>query len=370
MKKDISFPAELDSILKRLEEVNPPQYARTRNFINGSVTYLSPYLSRGVISLRQVVEKIKERGFDFSQSEKLVQELAWREYFQRVLQAKPDLDTSFIRQEQAGPFRQGMPRAIIEAATGIEAIDLGILRLYETGYMHNHLRMYVASMACNMAKCHWTVPARWMYYHLLDADPASNFCSWQWVCGSFSSKTYLANQENINRYCNSNQAKTFLDVSYETLANMDIPEVLKMLQMPWLDSGHVNQQTLDIDPAKPVLLYNIFNLDPFWHREEDVNRVLLLDSDLLSRVPLSVSVMNFILSLTVNIPGIVIWSGSFSELQRKLPAASFIFKEHPWHQYKGKEEERDWLFPRVSGYHPSFSAYWKKCMKHAKNLFE
>ena len=368
MKNGMYFPTDFDSILKRVDTIDPVRYARTRNFKDGAVTYLSPYISRGVISLPQVLQKIKEKGYGYSHAEKLIQELAWREYFQRVLQARPDADFRFLRQEQASPLRQGIPAAILEANTGIEAIDLAIRELYQTGYMHNHIRMYVASIVCNIGKCHWSVPAKWMYYYLLDADPASNFCSWQWICAAFSSKPYFANQENIDRYCHTKQAGTFLDVSYDDLSRMGVPATLESVKMPELDVIKNSSCNWELISDKPVLLYDIFNLDPLWHEGEDVNRVLILDTELLSRLPISVSVIDFIVALSGNIPGIFVWQGTFQELQQKFPGAAFIFKEHPLHRYQGIQEERRWLFPEVSGYHSSFSAYWKKCQKHLKRL--
>jgi deoxyribodipyrimidine photo-lyase len=368
MSSGVLFPTDYDSILKRIDAIDPVKYARTRNFKDGAVTYLSPYISRGVISLPQVVQKIKEKGYGFMQAEKLIQELAWREYFQRVLQVRPDADSRSLRQEQAGALRQGIPVAVLEANTGIDALDLAIKELYQTGYMHNHLRMYVASVVCNIAKCHWSVPAKWMYAHLLDADPASNFCSWQWVCGAFSSKTYVANQENINRYCQSVQTGSFLDVGYDELVNMKIPGLLEQVTFPESVVPKDEQADWELISDRPVLLYDIFNLDPLWYAGEDINRVLILDSELLMRLPLSGSVLDFIVKLSRNIPGILIWQGTFPALERRFPEARFIFREHPLITYKGVQEERMWLFPEVSGYHSSFSAYWKKCQKHLKRL--
>lgn len=66
--------------------------------------------------------------------------------------------------------------------------------------MHNHLRMYIAGTITNVSHAHWRVPSLWLYSHLLDGDITSNTCSWQWNAGTFSSKKYLANQENINTY--------------------------------------------------------------------------------------------------------------------------------------------------------------------------
>ena len=118
------------------------------------------------------------------------------------------------------------------AQTGIEALDQALLEFYDTGYVHNHMRMYLASVACNIGQSHWKVPAQWMYYHLLDADWASNALSWQWVAGSNSHKKYYANQQNINRYFFSEQKNTFLDVPYEQFEHMEIPEVLAETEVP------------------------------------------------------------------------------------------------------------------------------------------
>ena len=207
-----AFPTQLSAIQKRITEINPIAYAKTRNFLTGAVTRLSPYLSRGVISLTQIQSSILER-YSVYQSEKLLQELAWREYYQRVWQAKGDRIFSDLKQEQPRINHYQMPIAVLNASTGIQAIDEGIDDLYKTGYMHNHLRMYTSMLSCNIGGAHWLLPSQWMYYHLLDGDLASNALSWQWVAGSFSSKKYVANQDNINKYTGSNQTNTFLQLN-------------------------------------------------------------------------------------------------------------------------------------------------------------
>ena len=203
-----SFPTNYTDILDRLHSIDPVKYARTRNFVNGDVTYLSPYISRGVISLRQVADHVLQ-AYKPYQIEKFLQELAWREYWQRIWQSAGNQLFTDLKQPQPDVQHHKMVAAIETASTGIEAIDRHINLLYTTGYMHNHVRMYVSSMACNMAKAHWLQPSRWMYYHLLDGDLASNSLSWQWVAGAFSSKKYYCNQENINRYTNSEQTGSF-----------------------------------------------------------------------------------------------------------------------------------------------------------------
>jgi len=78
------FPTDYTSILQRIDAVDPVRYGKTRNYINGAVSYLSPYISRGVISTRQVYEAFVAKGYSLYQMEKWVSELAWRDYFQQV----------------------------------------------------------------------------------------------------------------------------------------------------------------------------------------------------------------------------------------------------------------------------------------------
>ena len=225
--ENTNFPTDYQSIQNRIARINPVKYASTRNFIDGAVTYLSPYISRGIISVKQVMDTMLQRGYEPYKIEKFLQELAWREYFQRVWQHAGDGIWQDIKQQQPDVLHNQMIASIESATTGVDAIDDAVKHLYKTGYMHNHVRMYTASMACNMGKAHWLQPSKWMYYHLLDGDIASNNCSWQWVAAAFASKKYYFNQENVNKYTFSKQQNTFIDKSYEEINDMPIPDVLK-----------------------------------------------------------------------------------------------------------------------------------------------
>lgn len=363
----MSFPMEYQQILGRIEAIDPVKYGRTRNFENGAVSRLSPYISRGVISTKQVIENVLTRGYAFSYMEKFIQELAWRDYWQQIWIAKGKEIDQDLRHPQPDVVNQQIAISITEARTGVEAIDSGINELYETGYMHNHMRMYVAAVACNMIKSHWREPARWMYYHLLDADWASNALSWQWVAGSNSNKKYVANQENINKYFNSNQKGTFLDVPYSAFGSMDVPKVLKETEQLELKTPLPESDDVKIDESKPTLIYNYYNLDPKWHEGESVNRILLLEPSVFEQYPISKKSLNFSLSLSKNIEGIQVFVGEFSELKQKTGVSSIFYKEHPLNtNYEGTEEPRDWMFS-VAGYHRSFFAFWKKCRKEMKS---
>ena len=179
----------IDAIRKKLNAFDPSSYSATRNFKKGDVSYLSPYISRGVLSTRKVYDNLVERFGNIRPFEKFIQELAWRDYWQRVWQVS-NIDED-LKQPQSQISHFEMPLAVLQAETGIEAVDEAIKELYETGYMHNHMRMYVASIVCNVGQCYWKEGARWMYAHLYDADWGSNALSWQWVAGSNSSKKIL-----------------------------------------------------------------------------------------------------------------------------------------------------------------------------------
>lgn len=348
-------------ILELLEQIDAVAYGRSRNFIDGAVTRLSPYISRGVINLPMVKAAVLKK-FSRSQSEKLLQELAWREYWQRVWEAKGDAIFADLKQAQAGVVHQEVPAAIVDAGTGITAIDSSIRELYATGYMHNHCRMYVAAITCNMARAHWWQPSRWLYYHLLDGDLASNCLSWQWVAGTFSSKQYYCNQENINKYCHTNQQHTFLDFGYDALPTMQIPEALSATVACNLTTFLPPTPAPVLNPQWPTLVYNAYNLDPLWHRDEQVNRVLLLEPSHYRQYPVSKKVMQFIIELAFNISGIQVYCAEFTELQQLAGSSTLVFKRHPaFVHYEGIAESPDYMFPQVSGYFGSFFAYWKKC---------
>jgi deoxyribodipyrimidine photo-lyase len=361
----ITFPTNYDSIIERLDKIDPVQYGKTRNFTDGAVTYLSPYISRGVISVNQVA--VLAKGYSSYSIEKFLQELAWREYFQRVWQAKGESIFQDMKQPQSDVVHYHMIRAIADAKTGISIIDKMIDEFYETGYLHNHVRMYIAGIACNIGKAHWSAPAQWMYYYLLDGDLASNTCSWQWVTGAFSSKKYYCNQENINRYTHSHQINTFLDTATENLPGRSLPDVLKPTLELQLNTLLPDISKPDLDISKPTLIYNSYNLDPLWRKEEDVNRVLLLEPSFFRKFPVSGKVVDFILALSKNIPNIKWMVGEIIELaglykNSELAGNGLISKEHPaFTHYPGLKDERDWMYPEVSGYYPSFFSYWKKC---------
>ena len=357
------FTAKYDEILKKVDSINPVKYSVTRNFKNGHVTKLSPYISRGVISTRFIYENLVEKGFNLKKCEKFIQELAWRDFWQQIWVAKGSLINEDLKRPQEDVNDYKISESLVQAKTGINSVDDEINNLYDNGYMHNHMRMYVASIATNIAKSHWKNPAKWMYYHLLDGDWASNALSWQWVAGSNSNKKYYANQDNINKYFESNQKNTFLDNSYEFISSMNIPDGVSEKIDLKLSSDFQNNDVIKLDNSLPTLIYNYYNIDPNWRKNEKANRVLIFEPKIFLEYPISQKCLDFSINLSQNINDIQIFFGDIDLLKSKYGVSKFIFKEHPLNShYKGEEDERDWLF-KIEGEYLSFFKYWNKIRK-------
>lgn len=345
------------------------KYNATRNFENGAVTKLSPYISRGAISTRDVFEHLKTLNLKWFEVERLVQEFAWRDYFQEVFKVKGDLIFSDLKQAQEEVENFEIPSAILNVETGIDVIDKAVSQLYELGYIHNHLRMYIASITCNIGHSHWKNPAQWLYYNLLDGDLASNHLSWQWVAGSFSKKKYFVNQDNFNKYFNSDQKNTFMDVDYSELPVMALPETLEKTELLNLETllPNIAQAVLE---NKKSLIYNYYNLDFKWHENKDYQRILLLEPSFFHKYPVSKKCLDFALKLAENIQDIKIFVGEFSELTKGISLDNFIFKEHPTNKhYLGTQEERKTL-TNIHGDFPSFFNFWKKIKKVLQKEYE
>jgi deoxyribodipyrimidine photo-lyase len=190
--------------LAQLATLDPAAYARTRNHVEGAVSRLSPWIRHGVLSLAEVRDAALARVDRPEDAEKLISELGWRDYWRQVQSALGDRIRADVeppaRAPRTGPQLDHVPSDVRNASTGMACIDAFVHRLHDTGWLHNHERMWLASWLVHVRGVHWLAGADWFLEHLLDADPASNHLSWQWVAGTFSAKPYLFNRENLERY--------------------------------------------------------------------------------------------------------------------------------------------------------------------------
>ena len=195
-----AFPPSRFAALRRALRVDPKAYARSRNHLDGAVTALSPYVTHGLLPADELFD-LWRRRLGLCLKDKLLGELAWREFFHHVWYHRGEAILQDLRPGLPGVrYQQSLPEDVRRAATGVPVIDATVRRLYQTGWLHNHQRMWLASYVVHLRKVHWRVGADWMYGHLLDGDLASNHLSWQWVSGTFSHKPYLFNADNVARY--------------------------------------------------------------------------------------------------------------------------------------------------------------------------
>lgn len=201
--------------LERLRAFLPhtgSHYARTRNSDFGpdertNVSALSPFVRHRLVLETEIVAAVLER-FAPSTAEKFVQEVFWRTYFKGYLEQRPSIWTDYRAQVdrlvaalKADRDLAQRYRRAVEGRTGIDCFDAWAHELVETGYLHNHTRMWFASIWIFTLHLPWQLGADFFYRHLMDADPASNTLSWRWVGGLHTKgKTYLARPGNIKKY--------------------------------------------------------------------------------------------------------------------------------------------------------------------------
>jgi deoxyribodipyrimidine photo-lyase len=168
---------------------------------------LSPYLRYGVLSLAEVRDTALRKVSSDHDAEKFVNELAWRDYWQRVYREIGDGiwedQEAYKTGYNADDYTDDLPDDVRDGSTGMVCIDEISRELRETGYLHNHARMWMAGYLVHWRRVKWQAGARWFLQHLLDGDPASNNLSWQWVASTFSTKPYLFNRENVEKFSNS-----------------------------------------------------------------------------------------------------------------------------------------------------------------------
>jgi deoxyribodipyrimidine photo-lyase len=187
---------------------NVVTYARGRNFDRPgqqAVSGLSPYIRTRLLTEREIVDRVvKTHGYPAA--EKFIQEVAWRTYWKGYLEQRPGIWARYNKdiQDFKGTLGDELNNKLGSArsgSTGIACFDAWVQQLVQTGWLHNHARMWFASIWIFTLKLPWQLGAAFFMEHLLDADPASNILSWRWVGGLHTQgKHYLARAANTKRY--------------------------------------------------------------------------------------------------------------------------------------------------------------------------
>jgi len=353
------FLCATDEVLERIDRIDPHAYDRSRNDLGGATTWLGPFLTHGIVDTTEVAERTLARH-RVKSCYRLMFELGWREFFHRTWQLEGEEIFGDLHHPQRGVASERMPRAVLEGATGIDVVDGCIAHLGAHGTMHNHARMWTASIACNLGRTAWREPARWLHHHLLDGDLASNTLSWQWVVGTFGDKRYVANQDNVNRFADGDQHDTWLDVPYEAFDDFALPDVLAERATPTLPVPCPGEPIGTLSGR--VALRSIWDLDPRGWPDADTS-VVFVDTDRLAEWPLSDKRWAFVAHWAARCDAPIV-HGTLADLRRAAADATLSRREYPaCTDWPGEVVERRWVYPMPDGAFPSFSRYWKQVRK-------
>jgi deoxyribodipyrimidine photo-lyase len=350
-----------EEIMAMIDAVDVVAYERTRNHLSGSVSRLSPYITRGIVTLPAIRDRIMQRS-SRAAARKFIQELAWREYFQRVWWQQGEGIFSDLRPGVRRWQHQALPTGIRTGTTGIVVVDEAIAQLYRTGYVHNHARMWIAGLATNVAHAHWLPVSRWFYYHLIDGDIASNTLSFQWVAGTLTGKPYDFNQSIINACSPVTQTDTFLDIQREQLLEIVTPPSLQATEPLTLPVTLPQADPISDLGGQTVRLFHPFHLDPTWRADTKSCDVLLIDPDHFTQFPVSPLVMNYIVTQARTVlPNLLVHVGAATTLPG-FERATVHSRAHPTiSDLPITFDPVPLLFPEVQGSFRSFSAFWRAC---------
>ena len=236
--------------LKRLKEFAPfagETYSNERNFDfsftkKNSVSALSPWIKHRLITEEEVLIEILKYHSPHS-AMKFIQEVFWRGYFKGWLEQHPTVwshhNEKLIKEYtklENNKFIKENYMSAINGETGIECFDFWCEQLKSTGYLHNHVRMWFASIWVFTLKLPMELGADFFMLHLIDADAASNTLSWRWVSGLHTKgKAYAARASNIEKFTNGqfNPSGQLVEDINPLTENIDHP----LVTLPQLDKS-------------------------------------------------------------------------------------------------------------------------------------
>ena len=225
--------------LERLKAFLPSagkEYSALRNYDLGQnnhihVSMLSPYIRHRAITETEVLKSVLGSHSKKS-AEKFIQEIFWRTYWKGWLEMRPsvwadycsNLNRLLDQLQTQSSFRKSWEDAC-QGNTGIECFDVWAKELSDTGYLHNHARMWFASIWIHTLELPWELGADFFLRHLLDGDPASNTLSWRWVGGAQTvGKTYMASAQNIKKFTKDRFSKMNLSSTPQIILGSKNPE--------------------------------------------------------------------------------------------------------------------------------------------------
>ena len=272
-------------------EQNLLDYSKLRNFDFGpdnrsNISCLSPYITHGIINELEVVDKSLKK-FSFAKNEKFIQEVMWRVYWKGWLELRPNVWSDFLIElgKVKNEFKNNQSYLdAIEGKTNVDCFNEWVIELRENNYLHNHTRMWFASIWIFTLELPWQLGAEFFMQHLYDGDTASNTLGWRWVAGvQTQGKHYLASEWNINKFTNNR----FKNIKL----NENAPPILSDKTYSINKKNFLNSEILE---DKTLLIFEnnmTFEFSDF--KEQKFKKILLILNETNRAIKLSEKVLKF-----------------------------------------------------------------------------
>ena len=277
--------------LNNFIEQNLTDYSKLRNFDFGpdnrsNISCLSPYITHGIINELEVIDKSLKK-FSFAKNEKFIQEVLWRVYWKGWLELRPNVWSDYLIElgKVKDEFKNNQSYLdAIEGKTNVDCFNQWVIELKENNYLHNHTRMWFASIWIFTLELPWQLGAEFFMQHLYDGDAASNTLGWRWVAGvQTQGKHYLASEWNINKFTNNRFKNIKLNENAKPISSDKIYSVTNK-----------SFENSEISEDKTLLIFEnnmTFEFSDF--KEHKFKKILLVSNDTNRTIKLSEKVLKF-----------------------------------------------------------------------------
>ena len=281
-----------EELMNKFIENNLVNYSKLRNFDYGpdkrsNVSCLSPYVTHGVISEVELIKKSLNK-YSFVKNEKFIQEIMWRTFWKGWMELRPDVWADYLLElnQIKDKYKNDQDyKKAVEGSTEIQCFNEWVGELKENNYLHNHARMWFASIWIFTLELPWQLGAEFFMQHLYDGDPASNTLGWRWVAGiQTQGKNYLASEWNI---------KKFTDNRFKNIRLKENASPKKVEKFyPIIKKDFINP---DIEEGKNLLVFeNSLSLELSELINNKFNKIKLITNQNQNRkIKLSEKTMNF-----------------------------------------------------------------------------
>ena len=277
--------------LNTFVEQNLSDYSKLRNFDFGpsnrsNVSCLSPYITHGIINELEVINKSLKK-FSFAKNEKFIQEVLWRVYWKGWLELRPDVWSDYLIEldKIKKEFKNNQSYLdAIEGKTNVDCFNQWVIELKESNYLHNHTRMWFASIWIFTLELPWQLGAEFFMQHLYDGDAASNTLGWRWVAGiQTQGKHYLVSEWNINKFTNNRFKNIKLNENAKPISN---DKIYSVINKSFKNSEILEDKTLLIFENNMTFEFSDF-------KEHKFKKILLVSNNTDRTIKLSEKVLKF-----------------------------------------------------------------------------